>query len=144
MKYLLIFLIFYSSAFAKCIDRKMSDNIKASDSVVYSEVMTSNAEPLLQDGQTHQVRVRVLEILKGPSVKRDLDFSYQYLDIDEPQIKVFKKGEKSVLFLKTVEGYNATLNGVSCDQWGFSTKYFVKSTQIRDDFETALKESQKP
>lgn len=143
MQYLLIFLILISSAYAKCIDKPMSDNIKASDSVVYAEVVSSNAEPQLQDGQTHQVRVRVLEILKGPSVKRDLDFSYQYLEIEDPAIKTFKKGEKSVLFLKNVEGYNATLLGVSCDQWGFSTKHFVKSTQIRDDFETALKASLK-
>lgn len=143
MQLVLIFLILVSSAFAKCIDKPMSDNIKASHSVVYAEVMNSNAEPQLQDGQTHQVRIKVLEILKGPSVKRDLDFSYQYLDIDEPAIKVFKKGEKSVLFLKSVEGYNATLNGVSCDTWGFSTKHFVKSTQIRDDFNAALKASHK-
>lgn len=121
----------------------MSESIKASESVVYAEVTGSNAEPVLQDGQTHQVRIRVLEILKGPSVKRDLDFSYQYLDIEDPPIKVFKKGEKSVLFLKSVEGYNAHLNGVSCEQWGFSTKHFLKSTQIRDDFEAALKASQK-
>lgn len=143
MKLILIFLILTSLAHAKCIEKPMSENIKASDSVVYAEVMNSNAEPQLQDGQTHQVRIKVLEILKGPSVKRDLDFSYQYLEIEDPAVKVFKKGEKSVLFLKSVEGYNATLNGVSCDQWGFSTKYFLKSTQIRDDFEAALKASQK-
>ena len=85
----------------------------------------------------------MLEILKGPSFKRDLDFSYQYLDIEDPPVKVFKMGEKSVLFLKSVESYNATLNGVSCDLWGFSTKYFLNSNGIRDDFEAALKASQK-
>lgn len=143
MRMVLIFLILISNAFAKCIDKPMSDYIKASDSVVYAEIMSSNGEPQLQDGQTHQVRIKVLEILKGPSVKRDLDFSYQYLDIEDPPVKVFKKGEKAVLFLKSVDGYNAILNGNSCGSWGFTAKHFLKSTQIRDDFEAALKASQK-
>jgi len=143
MKLVLIFLILTSFAHAKCIDKPMSEHIKNSDSVVYAEVMNSNAELNLQDGQTHQVRIKVLEILKGPSVKRDLDFSYQYLDIEDPPVKVFKKGEKAVLFLRSVEGYNATLNGVNCDQWGFTAKHFLKSTGIRDTFNEALKASQK-
>lgn len=145
MKLIIIFIcsLISLNVFSDCTPAPMKELIKLSSNVILGEVILSNSDKNLKDGDTHEFSVKVIETLKGPSVSKYLNFSYKYEEIICPDIKVFEKGEKAVLFLKNIDDRKATLLGNSCEVWGFSGKNFNKGSTKRKEFESAMKTSVK-
>jgi hypothetical protein len=127
----LFVLLISGAAMARCVPFDFFESIDEIPFIIHGKVTQSNKGELLSakcgpEVCQHQFKVDVIEILKGNTSERQLQFQYSFVH-KRPNIILFAEGDDYVFAVSEVTSDGkASLFGNTCGRSGLSLEYIEK------------------
>jgi hypothetical protein len=127
----LLLLLIPCTVAARCAPFDFIESIDEIPLIIHGTVTESNKADLLASRCNpevckHRFNVRVLEILKGDGVDKNLRFQYDFV-VQRPEIALFSEGEEFIFAVREVTANGqATLFGNTCGRAGVGIEYLDK------------------
>jgi hypothetical protein len=133
----LFVLLIPSTTMARCVPFDFFESIDKIPFIIHGKVTQSNKKELLSEqcdrgleACIHRFNIDVIEILKGNTSKRKIQFQYRFVH-QRPNIIVFAEGDEYIFAVSEVTSDGkASLLGNTCGRSGLGVEYIDKIKEV--------------